>query len=81
MTRPVLLALVCAAYARVVVKQRYHWKIVRAGTTITWYVDDMETPFLSLDGPDPLAAKGHEYFGFNNWQSDSWFDNLSITAL
>lgn len=66
---------------RVKVGHRYHWKIQRKGKRIDWWVDDMETPFLSFEDPNPLHSAGHEYFGFNNWHSDSWFDNLSITPL
>lgn len=61
--------------------QRYHWKIQRREKRIDWWVDDMETPFLSYDDPQPLEGPGHQYFGFNNWESDSWFDNLTITPL
>jgi hypothetical protein len=66
---------------RLVVGQRYRWRIVRKGERIDWYVDDMETPFLSLTDPQPLHGPGNQYFGFNNWKSDSWFDNLTITPL
>lgn len=58
--------------------KRYHWKIVRVGQQVDWYVDDMATPFLSFTDPDPLEGDGHQYFGFNNWESDSWFDDLVI---
>lgn len=61
--------------------KRYHWKIVKQGEKIDWYVDDMQTPFLSLQDPNPLSGGGHDYFAINNWQSDSWFDNVSITPL
>lgn len=63
---------------KVEVGKRYHWKIVRNGGRVDWYVDDMETPFLSFEDDEPLAGSGHEYFGFNNWESDAWFDNLVI---
>lgn len=66
---------------KVVQGRRYHWKIVRSASTLEWYVDDMETPFLTLADSAPLGGTGHEYFGFNNWQSDSWFDNLTVTPL
>lgn len=59
----------------------YHWKIVRKGNQVDWYVDDMDTPFLSYTDKDPLAGPGHEYFGFNNWESDAYFDNLVIRPL
>lgn len=60
-------------------ERRYHWKIVRRGGQVDWFIDDMQTPFLSFTDPEPLAGAGHEYFGVNNWQSDSWFDDLVIT--
>ncbi len=66
---------------KVVVDQKYRWRIVAKGGRLDWYVDDMSTPFLSFDDPNPLRGKGHGYFGFNNWQSDAHFDNLTITPL
>lgn len=66
---------------RVVKGKKYHWKLVRQGTKLSWYVDDMTTPFLSMDDAEPLEGPGHEYFAFTNWESDSWFDNLKITPL
>jgi hypothetical protein len=56
----------------------YHWKIARKGNHIDWFVDDMTTPFLSYDDPRPFRGAGHEYLGFNDWESDLWFDNLVI---
>jgi hypothetical protein len=66
---------------KVVIGQKYRWKIVRQGGRLDWYVDDMSTPFLSLDDSAPLRGAGHDYFGFNNWQSHAHFDNLSVTPL
>jgi hypothetical protein len=66
---------------KVVVGQKYHWKIVRKGGRVEWFVDDMTTPFLAFDDPQPLEGAGHEYFAINNWESDLWFDNLVITPL
>jgi len=66
---------------KVVVDQRYHWRIVREEGRLDWYVDDSDTPFLTFVDPAPLAGEGHEYLGFNNWQSDAWFDNLSVAPL
>ena len=74
-------ALVERTTPRVVPGQRYHWKIVRQGARIDWYVDDMSTPFLSLDDEQPLGGAGHEYFGFNDWEADLTFDNLRISPL
>ncbi len=61
--------------------RRYRWKIRRQGDLMTWWVDDMDTPFLQYRDKDPLEGPGHSYFGFNNWESDTWFDNLVITPL
>src|SRR5262245_40213780 len=61
--------------------KHYHWRIERVGKTLKWFIDDMQTPFLQYDDPNPLEAQGHEYFGFNNWETDTWFDNLVITPL
>ncbi len=66
---------------RVVPNQRYRWRIVRRGNTIEWFIDDMTTPFLRFEDPQPLTGRGHEYFGFNNWEADTWFDNLVIKRL
>lgn len=72
---------VSRAEPKVVKGKKYHWKIVRKGGHIDWFVDDMATPFLSYDDPRPFVGPGHEYLGFNNWESDLWFDNLSIKKL
>jgi hypothetical protein len=66
---------------KVVANQHYHWKIERAGQKVTWWIDDMQTPFLVYDDPHPLEGAGHEYLGFNNWETDTWFDNLVVTPL
>jgi len=66
---------------KVVPGKRYHWKIVRQGNAVTWYVDDMDTPFLTYQDTSPLEGPGHEYFGFDNWESDVGFDNLRIEPL
>jgi len=66
---------------KVIAGKHYHWKIERKGKTITWWIDDMTKPFLTLEDPQPLEGAGHEYFAFNNWETDTWFDNLVITPL
>ena len=66
---------------KVEANRHYHWKIVRRGGKIDWFVDDMSVPFLSYDDPDPFKGAGHEYFGFTDWETDVWFDNLTIRAL
>lgn len=64
---------------KVVPKQHYHWTIERVGQKLTWSID--QQPFLVYDDPQPLEGNAHEYFGFNNWETDTWFDNLVITPL
>ncbi len=66
---------------KVEVGKRYHWKITRKGPQVSWYVDDMNTPFLQFHDAKPLEGTHQAYFAFNNWQSDTWFDNLKISAL
>jgi hypothetical protein len=64
---------------KVVPNQHYHWKIERRGNKISWWIDGVS--FLSYDDPHPLENAGHEYLGFNNWETDTWFDNLVVTPL
>ncbi len=64
---------------KVVQGTTYHVRIERMGDDITVWVDD--TILVSMSDSDPLAGRGHDHFGFNNWQSDLWFDNLKISPL
>jgi Domain of unknown function (DUF6250) len=57
----------------------YHMKIERKGDTITAWVDG--AVLATMRDPSPLSGAGHDHFGFNNWQSDLWLDNLRITPL
>ena len=66
---------------KVVPNQRYKWRVDRKANQLTWYIDDMTNPFLQLVDPQPLEGMGHEYLGFNNWETDTWFDNLVISPL
>jgi hypothetical protein len=66
---------------KVVTGQRYHWRIVRKGSVLDWYIDDMKTPFLEYTDPEPLYGPGHTHFAFSDWENDSWFDDLAITPL
>lgn len=70
---------------KVVPNKHYHWKIERLGKKLTLWIDgtsaDPTKPFLSYDDPQPLDGAGHEYFAINNWETDTWFDNLVITPL
>jgi hypothetical protein len=74
---------------KVIPNKHYHWKIERQGTKLTWWIDPTvpqpdgqpALPFLELVDPQPLEGAGHEYFALNNWETDTWFDNLVITPL
>lgn len=66
---------------KVVANQKYRWRIDRKANQLTWYIDDMTTPFLQMTDQRPLEGVGHEYLGFNNWETDTWFDNLVISPL
>ncbi len=66
---------------KVIPGKHYHWRIERQGPTIHWYIDDLTKPFLQYVDVNPLEKEGHEYFAFNNWETDTWFDNLVITPL
>ncbi|MCA9581775.1 MAG: hypothetical protein KC416_08260 [Myxococcales bacterium] len=57
----------------------YHMRIERAGATIRAFADDQL--LAEMHDPEPLWGRGHQYFAFNNWQSDLFFDNLKITPL
>ena len=61
--------------------KHYHWIIERQGQTINWYIDDPKTPFLTYHDDAPWTGADHAFFAFNNWESDSWFDDLTITPL
>lgn len=66
---------------RVEPNRRYHWRVIRRRDTIEWFIDDMAVPFLRYQDAQPLAGAGHEYLSFNNWETDTWFDNLVIKRL
>jgi hypothetical protein len=57
----------------------YRFRIERIGGTLTVWVDG--ELLLQMDDPEPLEGRGHDHFGFNNWQSELWFDNLKVTPL
>ena len=71
---------------RVIPNRHYHFRIERKAKVVKWFITDSNStatdlPFLQLDDAHPLEGPDHEYFGFNNWESDTWFDNLVITPL
>ena len=70
---------VVGAARKVEAGKRHHLRIERVGPKLTVWVDD--EVLLEMSDPDPLRGRGHDHFGFNNWQSDLWFDNLEITPL
>jgi hypothetical protein len=57
----------------------YHFVIERVGGTLSVWVDGQV--LVEMDDPEPLRGRGHDHFGFNNWQSRLWFDNLKVTPL
>ncbi len=61
--------------------KRYKFRITRRGTTLQWFIDNESSPFLQYEDKRPLRGAGHEYFGFNNWESETWFDNLRIAPI
>jgi hypothetical protein len=71
--------LVERAAPRVEPGRKYRWTITRQGKTVDWQIDGQ--PFLTYEDKQPLDGPGHEYFAFNNWESDSWFDDVVITPL
>lgn len=64
---------------KVEVGRTYHFRIERRNGTLTVWVDD--EVLLQMTDAMPLGGRGHDHFGFNNWQSDVWFDNLKVTPL
>jgi hypothetical protein len=59
--------------------QHYAMKVESKGGKVSWWVDNVL--FLTFDDPSPLRNGGHEYFGFNNWESPVSFDDLVIHPL
>lgn len=59
--------------------RHYHWRILRKGDQLAWYLDGK--PFLGVKDPAPLTGTGHQYFAFGDWESPVHFDNLVIQPL
>lgn len=60
--------------------QSYHFLIERAdGKTVRWSVNGAE--MHSFSDPEPLAGRGHDHFGFNDWDAKVCFDNVRVTPL
>jgi len=57
-----------------------HLRVHNAGRTpVTVQVDGEE--LMRLDDPEPLRGRGHDHFGFNDWEAKLAFDDLRITPL
>ncbi len=61
---------------RVEENKTYKFAVARVGTEVFWYLDGA----LFLYVKDDAIIKGGS-FGFNNWNSRVYFDNLKIYAL
>lgn len=60
--------------------QSYHFLIERTdGKTVRWSVNGAEMHAYS--DPEPLAGRGHDHFGFNDWDAKVCFDNVRVTPL
>jgi len=64
---------------KVVPGKTYHVKIEREGDTLTVWRDGEQ--MMKMDDDEPLYGRGHDHFAFNNWESEVWYDNLSIEPL
>lgn len=56
--------------------RRYHWLIARHGGQVDWFIDGKLAH--SLDDAAPLEGPDHQFFGFNNWETELHFDNLVV---
>jgi hypothetical protein len=65
-----------SAHSEIKPSVTYRWKIVRQGNTVHWYRDDVLQ--LSFEDSKPLAGG---FFGFNNWESNVYFDNLKVYTV
>lgn len=64
---------------RVVPGQTYRFEIERRGGHITVKVDG--TLLVEMHDREPLSGRGHDHFGFNDWDAALTFDDLRITPL
>ena len=54
----------------------YRWAVVRVDDTVHWFRDG--SLVLSFKDAQPLKGR---FFGFNNWASNAFYDDLAIYAL
>ena len=62
--------------AKVVPDVWVEWNIIRLDDTVHWFRGGA----LLMSYQDPAPIRGR-WFGFNNWESRSSFDELAIFAL
>ena len=62
--------------AKVTRGQTHHFVFVRTEGSLRWYVDGRL--ILAFADEDPLRGS---FFGFNNWLTDIYFDNLTVYRL
>ena len=61
---------------RVIPGKVYTWTIIRTDGTLHWYLDGK--PFMQYDDREPVPGR---YFGFNNWISVVFYDDVKIYKL
>lgn len=54
----------------------YAWTIVRTDNVVRWYIDGKF--MIAYDDRDPVKGR---YFGFNNWLTKVFFDEVRVWAL
>ncbi|MCP4678306.1 MAG: hypothetical protein GY854_22900 [Deltaproteobacteria bacterium] len=62
-----------------VVGKLYNFSIERKGNLFTWSLNGES--FLEMNDSEPLTGPGHEHFAFNNWETEVFFDDVSIFEL
>ncbi len=70
---------VVGKYQKVEPGRVYRFRIERMDGIVTVWVDD--EVLMEMEDSEPLEGRGHDHFGFNNWQSHLCFDNLKVTPL
>lgn len=71
--------LVGADGVHVEVGRDYTFRIERTDHRVRWSIDG--EPFLTYDDPAPLTGEGHQFFGFNDWESPVRFDDVRVWDL
>lgn len=64
---------------RVVPGHMYHMRIEGKDNTLRWYIDNQLV--LELNDKYRLRGKDHNRLGLSSWDSDVYYDNLSVQAL